>query len=196
MAKSHGQSVGGVGGLGNFLHGEQRANENLDLALIGMAVTSDGGFDFARSVAEDFDLMLRGSEENDAANFGEAKGGFDVQSREDRFDGDGVRRKFTNEIAEKRVNSLESRACGDLALFRNAECAVVKDAARSAVGFDNAIAGGACGGRIDTQNSRRRDCGIHRTQVYGEAEWCDKYFMERFAAREKPERASRQDDAG
>jgi hypothetical protein len=120
MAQGYGQGVGGVGRLGNFFHGKQGANEGLDLALISVAIAGDRGFDFAGGVAEDFHVVLRGGEKNDAADFGEAKRRFYIESGEDGFDGDSLRRKFNDEIAKKRVDGFQSGAGRKLALVSNA----------------------------------------------------------------------------
>ena len=158
MTKGDGQSVGGIGWLGNFLHGEQGADKNLNLTFIGMAVAGNGGFYFAWRVAEDFDLMLSGGEKDNSANLGEAKSRFYIQGGKDRFHGDRVGREFANQIAKERVNGFESRACGDFALFRNAERAVVNGAARPAIRFDNAVTCGAGGGGIDAEYAHPRIC--------------------------------------
>ncbi len=58
MAERDGQSISRIGGFGNFGHRQERANHCLHLALVGVAVTGDGSFDFARRVRENFDLVL------------------------------------------------------------------------------------------------------------------------------------------
>lgn len=107
MAESDGESVCSVGRFRNFVHGKQCANKNLNVAFVGMAIAGDGSLYFARGIAENLDLMLRGGEKDNAANFGKAKRGLYIQGGKDRFHGNRVRRKFTNEAVEQRVNCFQ-----------------------------------------------------------------------------------------
>ena len=157
MAQGYGQGVGSVGRLWNFFHGKQGANKCLDLAFVGVSISGDGSFDFARRVAENFQVMLRGGEEHDATDFGEAERRFYVESREDGFDGDGIWRKFLNEIAKKGVNRFERGARGKFALVGNAQRAIVQRATVAALRFDDGVTGRAGGRRIDTQDAEAAD---------------------------------------
>ena len=100
MAQGDGESIGGVGRFGEFAHLQKSANHNLHLALVGVAVTGDTGFDFAWRIAVNGNAALGSSEENDTANFGEAKSRAYVQGGEDGFDGKGVGGELVEQMAE------------------------------------------------------------------------------------------------
>src|SRR5438552_17620764 len=78
------------------------------------------------------------------------------------------------------MNGFERSAGGFLAFFRDAQGAIVKDAALAAFRFDNAVASGAGGGGIEAKHT---DAGIfrsHRQSVYGERTACANNFVESF----------------
>ena len=70
MAQGDGQGVGGVGRFRDFLQVELRANHELYLAFVGVAVAGDRGFYFAGRIAADFDGMLFRGEQDYATDFG------------------------------------------------------------------------------------------------------------------------------
>ncbi len=117
------------------------------------------------------DTVLGGGQQDDAADFGEAQRGPDVQGGEDRLDGDDRWREFFDEAAEEGVNVLESRAGEFLLAFGfDAEGTVVHHFVPATVAFDNAVAGGSCGGGVDTEDAEAGICGMyrnHRMTVYG-----------------------------
>lgn len=78
MAERDRQSIGGIGRFGEFAHLQERANHSLHLALIGVAVTGDASFYFARGIAVNNDTALGGGQEDDAADFGETERGAHV----------------------------------------------------------------------------------------------------------------------
>ena len=100
-------------------------------------------------------MMLCGGEQNDAADFRETKGGFHVERGENGFNGNCVRRKIANQLADHGVNGFESGAGGFLADFvRNAKSAVMEHAAIAAVGFNDAVASWTGSGRIDAEDAK------------------------------------------
>ena len=154
MTERDGEGVSCVGWFGRFVHGEKRADHLLHLAFIGMAVSGDGSLNFAGGVTENFNVVLRGGEKDHTAYFREAKGGFYVESGEDGFDGDHVRRKLPNKIANERMDGLESGAGGFLAFFRDAQRAVMERTALAALRFDDAVTGRAGGRRINALHAK------------------------------------------
>ena len=157
MTERDGESVGCVGWFGRFVHGEKRADHLLHLAFIGVTVAGDGSLNFARGVTEDFDVVLRGCEKDDTTDFRETQSRFYVESGEDGFDGDHVRRELANEIANQGVDSFEGGAGGFLAFFRDAQRAVMECAALAAFRFDDAVAGRAGGSGIEAQDAKAAD---------------------------------------
>jgi hypothetical protein len=154
MAEGNGQGVGSVGRLWYFAHLEQGANHNLDLALIGVAVTRHAGFHFAGRVTVNGDAVLGGSEKHDTANFSEAEGGAHVEGGKNGFDGESVGREFVEKAAEERVNVMKHSAEEFfLALRRDTQCTIVQHAAGAAVGLDDAVASWTGGGGIHTENA-------------------------------------------
>jgi len=154
VTERDGESVGCVGWFGRFVHGEKRADHLLHLAFIGVTVSGDGSLDFAWRVTENFNVVLRGGEKDNTAHFREAQSRFYVESGEDGFDGDDVRRKLANEIANERMDGLEGGAGRFLAFFRDAQGAVMERAALAALRFDNAVAGRAGGRWINAQDAK------------------------------------------
>jgi len=154
VTERDGESVGCVGWFGRFVHGEKRADHLLHLAFIGVTVSGDGSLNFAWRVTENFNVVLRGGEKDHAAHFRETQSGFYVESGEDGFDGDDVRRKLADEVAHQRMNGFESGAGGFLALFRDAQGAVMESAALATLRFDNAITSRAGGRWINAQDAK------------------------------------------
>jgi len=154
MAESDGEGVSRVGGLGRFVHLQQRANHDLHLAFVGVTVTGDTGFDLAGGIAVDSNAALGGSQKNDAANFRETESSTHIQRGEDGFDGEGVGSEFIEQLAEETVDVLEDGA-GEffLAFGRDFQRAVMEQAAAVAVGFYDAVTGGARGGGVDAENA-------------------------------------------
>ena len=107
MTKSDGERVGGVGGLRDFGDSQERADHELHLALVGMAVTRDRGLDLAGRIAKSGDAMLGGGQKNDTANFGQAQGGSHIEGGENGLDGNGVRGEFLNQAAQESVNLVQ-----------------------------------------------------------------------------------------
>jgi hypothetical protein len=122
-----------------------------------VTVSGDGSLNFAGGVTENFNVVLRGGEKDDAANFGETQSRFYVESGEDGFDGDHVRRKLANEIANERMDGLKSGSGGFFAFFRDAQRAVMERTALAALRFDNAVTGRAGGRRINAQDAKAAD---------------------------------------
>ena len=78
VTESDGERVGGVRRLRNFFERKNGANHLLHLRFIGVAVSGDGGFHFARRLTVHGNIALRGGEENYSADFREAQSGFDI----------------------------------------------------------------------------------------------------------------------
>jgi len=171
VAESYGERVGGVSRLRSFRQGQQSADHDLDLTLVGMAVTSNRSFYFARRIAVNGDAVLGGRKQYDASDFGEAQRGTHVESRKDRLNGHHGRREFLDESAEEGMHVLE-RGTGELLLpLRfDAEGAIVDHFMAAAIAFDDAVAGWSRGGGIDAKNAEagiRAVCRDHRLTVYG-----------------------------
>jgi len=154
VTERDGESVGCVGWFGRFVHGEKRADHLLHLAFISVTVSGDGSLNFAWRVTENFNVVLRGGEKDHAAHFRETQSRSYVESGEDGFDGDDVRRKLANEIANQRMDGLESGAGGFLALFRDAQRAVMERTALAALRFDDPVTSRASGRRINAQHAK------------------------------------------
>jgi len=146
-----------------------------------MAVTGHGGFNFARGVTVDGDLVLGGGEEDDAADLGEAESGADIEGTEDGLDGHGGGSEFADQGAEEFVDVLQSGASGCfLAFGGGAEGAVFEDCVLAAIAFDNAIARWAGGGGIQAENADVAVCGvgvIHGLVVYGDCGRRGRFFV-------------------
>ena len=82
MAKRNRQRIRGVGRLRRFRHGEECPHHQLHLAFVGVAVTGDAGFHFARRIAVDGDAVLRGGQQHHAANFGQTQSGSHIEGGE------------------------------------------------------------------------------------------------------------------
>jgi len=149
----------------------------LHLAFVGVTISGDGSLDFAWGITKDFNVVLRGGEKDDTAHFGETQSCLYVESGENGFDGDHVRRKLPNEIANQGVDCFERGAGGFLAFFRDAQGAIVKGAAFTAFGFDNTVAGRACCSGVKAQYAHTRISWIHRHSVYGQAFACGNFFV-------------------
>lgn len=94
VAEGDGESVGGVGRLGRFLHLQKRAYHQLHLFFVGMAVAGNTGFYFTGRIRADFNTMLFRGKQHDAANFGQAQGGTHVQRGENGLHCHGVGMKL------------------------------------------------------------------------------------------------------
>ena len=144
VAKSDGQRVGGVGRLGEDVHIQQCANHELHLPLVGMTIPGHAGFHFAGRIGADLNAVLLRSKEYNAADLGKAKGGTNIQSSENGFHGHGSGMEFLNQPGEEGVNIVEAGNGRRFLAFRwDAKCSKAEDAQATAVGFDDAIAGGA-----------------------------------------------------
>jgi hypothetical protein len=177
VTERDGKSVCCVGWFGRFLHSEKRADHLLHLAFIGVTISGDGSLDFAWRVTEDFNVVLLGGEKDDTAHFRETQSCLYVESGEDGFDGDHVRRKLPNEIANQGVDCFERGAGGFLAFFRDAQGAIVQGAAFTAFRFDNTVAGRACCSGVKAQYANTGIFRIHRYSVYGEGSVCANNFV-------------------
>src|SRR5256712_8080803 len=71
MAQRHRERVSGVRRLRCLVHRDQRTHHYLHLPLVGVAVTGDGSFHFARRVAVDHHTALRPGKQTYAAHFGQ-----------------------------------------------------------------------------------------------------------------------------
>src|ERR1700732_2338441 len=71
VAEGHGESVGGIGGLGSYLHFQKGAHHQLHLFFVGVPIASHTSFHFARRIGKDFNAMLLRGKQHDAAHFGE-----------------------------------------------------------------------------------------------------------------------------
>lgn len=150
MAQSDRQSVSGVGWLRDLRHLQNRADHQLQLALVGVAIAGHGRFDQTRGVTVDFDVVLSGCQKDHAADFCQAQGRFHIQRRKYGLYCQRVRSKFAQQTANQRMNRFQSGAGRFLADFIGyLERAVVERAAVSSVGFDNAVTGRPRGGGID-----------------------------------------------
>jgi hypothetical protein len=112
VAERDRKGIRGVGRLGRFLHLQKGTHHQLHLFFVGMAIASDTGFYFARGIGVNFHTVLLGSQENNAAHFGQAQGGAHIQRGKDGLDGHGIRVKLFDEPAKKCVDILKASAGG------------------------------------------------------------------------------------
>jgi len=97
--------------------------------------------------------LFRG-EQNDAAYFGQAKGGPHVQRREHGFHGHGVGVKFLDEPAEQGMDIMKASASGGFLPFgSDSKSAVAQYPKIPTVGFNYPETGGAGGRRVHAQDS-------------------------------------------
>jgi hypothetical protein len=78
MAQGDGEGIGNVGGFGKFLQAKLRADHQLHLAFIGLAVAGDTCFNLAWRIAVDVKSMFFGGKEDNAAYLGQTQGGSNV----------------------------------------------------------------------------------------------------------------------
>jgi hypothetical protein len=173
MAESDRQGVGRVRRFREFRQGQQCAHHHLHLAFVGMTITGDRGFHFARGVAMDGKIVLRSSQKDYSTDFGEAEGGANVERAEDGLDCHCCGREFLDQIAQTLVNILQARACRFLAAVGvGAEGTIVEHGAPATVAFHNAEASGSGGGGVYTQYADMPAgllLNVHGVVVYGEA---------------------------
>jgi len=147
VTESHRERVSGIRGLGDFGHAQERADHKLHLALIGVAVAPDRGFHLAWRVAVNGQSVLRGGEQDHAADFRETQCGADIQRRKNGLDSHYIGDELVDETAKEGVNILESRARRFLSAFGgNAQGAVMQALAIASLAFDDGVAGRS-GGR-------------------------------------------------
>jgi hypothetical protein len=178
VTEAYGQSVGSVGRFRSFWHVQKGADHHLHLPLVGMTVSSDTGFYFARGVAADFDVVLFGGEQYHAAHFCQPEGGADIQCRKDRFHGQNLRFKFLEKLAKQSVEVVENGSRRTLlTLGRNAKCAVVENAALLSVGLKNPEPGRSRGRGVDAEYAgaigfdRRGGMARHRSYFTAKEMW-------------------------
>ena len=112
VADGDGQSVGGVGGLGNLIEVEEARNHLLHLMFFGAAVSDYGGFYGERRILGDFEASGSGGEHGDSADLAEFEGGLDVGSVENIFDGDAIGAMAEDEFLEAYGDVREARGHG------------------------------------------------------------------------------------
>jgi len=98
VAKGHGQSVCGIGGLRRLGHAQQRADHLLHLFFSRMPVAGDRSLDLPGRIAKGRNAGLRGSEKNYAANLREPQGRLHIESRKNGFQRHGPGLKFLNQF--------------------------------------------------------------------------------------------------
>jgi hypothetical protein len=147
VAQRDSQSIRRIRGLWRFAHAQQRAHHLLHLFFSGIAVTRNGGFDFAWLIAADRYATLGRGKQNNAANFSQSQSGFNIKRSENRFDRNTVRLKFFNECGKHGMNFTKAFREMFRSFARGAQRAKTQHAAAAAVTFDYAIPRGArCGG--------------------------------------------------
>ena len=154
MTYRHGERVGRIGRFGSFPHSQQRAHHQLHLRFSRVAVAGYAGLDFARRIAVYRDVALRRRQQHHSADFGKLESGLHIQGGEHGFDGDALRLKFNDQVAQHFVNFAQAFREMLGSFSRGAQRAEADHAAATPVTFDNAIAGGAGRRRINAEHSK------------------------------------------
>ena len=97
-------------------------------------------------------LRLRRREQDDAAHFGKFESCPNIESRENGFHGDRIRRKLLDEAGNQEMNFAEPSSEGYAA--GQSQRAEAHRAGGGAVDFDHAIASGARNGRVHAQDAK------------------------------------------
>jgi hypothetical protein len=154
MAQRNGQSVGGVGRLRDYVHGEKCAHHRLHLAFVRVAMAGNVGFHFARRIAMHFQTMLRGGQEHHATHFRQPKGRTHVQSCEDTLDGQDIGRIGFDQSANQLMYIPQGSArTRHLAFCVYLQGAIVQHPAAPAIAFDYPVARRPYGRGVDPQNA-------------------------------------------
>jgi hypothetical protein len=152
MAEGNREGIGCVGWLRGVGQVEQRPHHLLNLVLRCSTESRDAGLHLARRVTVRRNLRLRRREQDDAAHFRKFESRPNIESSENGFDGDRIRRKLLDEAGNQEMNFAEPSGEGYAA--GQSQCAKSHGARDRAVDFDHSVPGRARDGRVHAQDAQ------------------------------------------